>query len=75
MGRAAFDAEAPNELPVPAVVRVTATPDRYGTATLFGEAPPPPRPAPKRAGAAEGQDALFPLPGSSLGPATPRTKP
>ncbi|MFF4408552.1 hypothetical protein ACFY1P_21690 [Streptomyces sp. NPDC001407] len=75
MGRAAFDAEAPNELPVPAVVRVIASPDRYGTAPLFGEEPPPPRPTAKQPAPDEGQDALFSLDESPLAPETPRTAP
>ncbi|MHA7956255.1 hypothetical protein ACX9I7_00660 [Streptomyces sp. L500] len=62
MNHADFDLAAPNELNVPAAARITAVPDRFGTAPLFGEEPPPPRPArpPRTAGGGtEGQDALF----------------
>ncbi|CAM5306065.1 hypothetical protein [Streptomyces abikoensis] len=62
MGRAAFDSAAPNELAIPAVARVVAEPDRFGTEPLFGEAPPAARPAsarPPQPGEIEGQDSLF----------------
>ncbi|WP_116211545.1 hypothetical protein [Streptomyces olivoreticuli] len=75
MGRAAFDTEAPNEPPVPAPVRIIAAPDRYGTAALFGEEPPPSRPTAKQPAPNEGQDALFSLTESPLNPTTPRTTP
>ncbi|MFE4869432.1 hypothetical protein [Streptomyces sp. NPDC056682] len=63
MGRADFDAAAPNQLPVPAgPARIAATPDRYGTPALFGD--PVPEPARRRAGRErpgdiDGQDELF----------------
>ncbi|MEV4741638.1 hypothetical protein [Streptomyces sp. NPDC049555] len=59
MNRAAFDIQAPNELPVPASARIMASPDRYGTPALFGDEPPPPRTDPKKPARHEGQEELF----------------
>ncbi|MFE3185513.1 hypothetical protein ACFXKR_32245 [Streptomyces violascens] len=63
MGRADFDAAAPNQLPIPAgPARITAPPDRFGTPALFGDSVP--EPAPRRAGReqpgdVDGQEELF----------------
>ncbi|MFC4512154.1 hypothetical protein [Streptomyces ehimensis] len=73
MSRAAFDPDAPNELHAPAAARIIASPDRYGTAALFGEEPPPPRPTVKQPAPVKGQDALFSLDESPLALKTPRT--
>jgi hypothetical protein len=63
MGRADFDAAAPNQLPVPAgPARIAATPDRFGTPALFGDPVPdsgPRQAGRKRPGDADGQEALF----------------
>ncbi|MEU3741993.1 hypothetical protein AB0E78_33645 [Streptomyces sp. NPDC032198] len=63
MGRTDFDEAAPNQLPVPAgPARIAATPDRFGTAALFGDPVPdsgPRREARERPGDADGHEELF----------------
>ncbi|MBT2674697.1 hypothetical protein J7E95_28585 [Streptomyces sp. ISL-14] len=63
MGRADFDATAPNELPVQAgPARITAVPDRFGTAALFGDTVPDPGPrrsGREQPGDVDGQAELF----------------
>ncbi|MER6543124.1 hypothetical protein [Streptomyces sp. NPDC001250] len=63
MGRADFDATAPNELPVQAgPARIVAVPDRFGTAALFGDTAPDPSPrrsGREQPGDIDGQEELF----------------
>ncbi|MGW2719752.1 hypothetical protein [Streptomyces sp. NPDC001492] len=63
MGRADFDAAAPNELPIPAdPARIAAVPDRFGTAALFGDTVPDPGPrrsGREQPGDVDGQEELF----------------